>query len=339
MEPEPDSAGHHYRDPLRFVFDRPSGGAGVTLFDASGSIVPTFDSWNETLDELIVTPAQWLLPAASYSVAIDFGGSGAWAYTFGTSEVGLPVGDAQALDGRSFVLDFSTADAVAPEGLGFLLQEAAGAGIVWIWEFHLSGDSVEPEGLAVDSGVGAPDADGDGFAQDPCAPTRVLGGENGVPWIFSNPYYSSAPAPFSVTLGGQAIAFEDAWVDGDFTPDGAALVKVGFRGFMRASTLQPLLGGEPACDWLQAQLGAACVQCPSGDGDCAWVELDWVSGSATALDLAPVGSEPADEECGDPTAAVLDCSLAGGAGGGPAAALLGALVALSAASRRRGPSP
>lgn len=306
-DPAPGSAEHHYRRPVRVGFDAYAAGARVRVLDAYGAELPALVTWSADYGEATAWPLEiaggyaglWLAPSASYSVEVEVGGA-SLSWGFSTSAVGVAV-DVDAATADAFALSFA---AVRSDGLPAL--EAALVAQDG-WRLQLRG----VDGLY---GVDAATADDDG-----CHPTRALLASPSVT-VGPGAYFASTPGPLSLPLGGATLLLEQAEIDGDLGPDAASLVEVGVRGWLRADSL-PV--ADP-CSWLAGH-GGACQTCPSGDGDCQWIDLGGVSG--VALDGAlPPAADP-DADCSaDP--GTLGCAT-GGRG-------WSALALLALIRRRRG---
>ncbi len=312
IEPPPESDDHHYRDPIVVTFNGYAAGVQLRVVNEDGTSLATYDRWNADFTELTVQPYElsdgsgFLRPLHTYTVGVDIGNS-SLSWSFSTSVVGTPVEDPDSLQGRTYAVSF--ADARSPEHPGLAELLAAVQGPTWLWQIDLSAGNID-----FNYGLGEEDdLDADGFNQDLCTPTGLVGGSDAAVDLDSNPYFSSQPGEFVLWLDGQALRFEEGWIDGDFLADGSALVEVGYRGWLRADSLSPLLGDD-TCALLASQADLSCGPCPSGEGECAWVDVRGVSGVETGAELAAVAD---DADCSDGDALrVVSCSAVGGRAGG-----------------------
>lgn len=302
--PAPDSIDHHYRQPIVVSFTGYAAGVQLYIVNEEGDRLDTVDTWNEDFTELSSLPAEaelgspFLRPLHSYEVGVDIGNT-SLSWTFTTSAIGQQVLDPDSLHGRTYAVSF--AEAHSPDSAPLAQLIASVQGPTWLWQVDLSGGNVD-----FNSGVGTEDdADADGFNQDMCTRTGLVGGADAGVELVTNPYFASPPGDFSLWLDDQQLQFEQGWIDGDFLGDGSALLEVAYRGWLRADSLVALIGDD-ACALLDSQAGLQCEACPSGDGDCAWVHVAGVSGVETDLELAEVA---ADADCSDGDGLpVLSCS-------------------------------
>jgi len=320
LDPAPDTSTHHYRTPIVVTFDRPSVGATVGLYDAAGYSLPVTQRWNAEGTQLRAEPAQWLLPGAEYTVSVDVG-EASLEYTFATSDIGSPLQSGANVDGNTFAIDFSTAESTDTPALAALMG-TLGTEAVWLWQVNLDSDS---QAFGVTAGLGGFDDDSDGLYQDLCTATEVLATSES-PVELADPYFASSPAAMVIALDGVALEFESAWFDGDFAPDGAAMVEMGFYGWLKADSVEPMSGPGEACGWLGDLLDLACEPCPSGVGECAHIAVDGMEASEATVGVDEVADADADD-CGDQPIPLLSCS-ASGRSGGSLLALAGVLLGL-----------
>lgn len=330
-DPPAGADDHHYRAPIRVHFSDAALSASVSLFDgATGYLLPVEQEWSSDARTLTVWPVGWLEPLAEYAVAIDLGDA-SLEYRFSTSSIGTPVGPeddpdgaASLLDGRLYEIEFAQARADDGSNLGGLLPQLD-EGPAWLWQVSF-GESTQV--LDLNTGLADVDADGNAEEQDLCTATQLLGTSDS-PVLLADPYFSSAPGLVTLDVDGAALVFEDGWVDGDFAPDGASLVEIGFRGWLREDGVEAITSTD-GCKWIEGQIGTTCQPCPSGDGLCAWIEVAGLRGVQTSIDFASV--DPGDVgECPDPLE-VLGCQVAAP---GRAVPLLSLLVAGGAMLLRR----
>lgn len=366
LEPAPDSTTHHYRAPLLVTFDADATGATVTLFGPTAAapdhVIPTEARWNELNTAVTVQPGEFLLPSTTYTVTLDVGDA-RLDYSFTTTSVGGPMDEGVLLGGRTYALSLQDAEVTAPAGLATFVAQLP-SGLVWLWGIE-AGDY--PDELDIDVSLGE-DADA-GLVQDQCADVRPLGG-SGASIDLQSSYFSSSTGDFELLLGSQFLVLEQGSIDGDFVADGTSVVEVGVRGWLRADDLAGLVpSGHESCDWLASELDASCHVCPSGSGQCIWMELRELAGSETSLSLAdleddaaagaddddedtvdesdddtgatsdPDGSAddddapPTDEDCGEPDYDPFACSM--GLQTRPSGTLFLLLVVCGALSGRR----
>ena len=332
-DPPAGADDHHYRAPIQVTFNEFALSASVTLYDLdTGYAVVTEDFWNDDGTVLTATPAEFLSPLTEYAVSIDLGDA-SLEYTFSTSAIGTPVGTsgdpeeiAAELDGRLYEIEFGQATSHTSATVGALLAQLD-AGPAWLWQVDFD-DSLD--GLDLNTGLGDVDEDGDAVSQNLCTATQVLGTTGSTADLF-DPYFATAPGLFTLLVGEDAVQFEDGWVDGDFSPDGGQLVEIGFRGWLRVDTISGLLDMD-ACKWLDDEADSSCDACPSGEGQCAWIEVSGLAGLETAIDF---GTVDADDVVDCPEAPEpLDCSIGSSRA---SATLVGLLIAglLMGCQRRR----
>ena len=304
ISPAPNSADHHYRQPIVVTFNGYAAGVQLRVINEEGDTLGTLDSWNDDFTELTALPfeldqgSSFLHPLHSYVVGVDIGNT-SLSWSFSTSAIGQEISDPDSLQGRTYAVSFVEARSPDSPALADLIGAVQGP--TWLWQVDLSGGNVD-----FNSGIGMEDdADSDGFNQDMCASTGLVGGADAGVDLVNNPYFASPPGDFSLWLDDQQIHFEQGWIDGDFLDDGTALVEVAYRGWLRADSLAALVGDD-ACDLLDSQAGLVCEACPSGEGECAWVHVAGVTGVETSLELAEVA---ADADCSDgDSVPVLSCS-------------------------------
>ncbi|MCP4868387.1 MAG: Ig-like domain-containing protein [Proteobacteria bacterium] len=324
FDPEPETDSHHYRTPIVVTFDLPAEGASVSLYDASGYALPVTNRFNEQGTQLTAEPSQWLLPGAEYTVSVDVG-EASLEYNFTTSDIGSPLQSGADVGGSTYAIDFSTAESGPTPALASLMG-TLGEQAAWMWQVDF--DSTD-QAFGVTAGLGAYDDDGDGLYQDLCTATEVLATSDS-PVELADPYFASEPGSMTITVDQVPLRFEAAWFDGDFIPDGSAMVEVGFYGWLQADSVEPISGPGEGCIWLNELLGLECVPCPSDDGQCAWVEVTGMEAGEVALGVDLVADEDADD-CGGEAVSLLSCS----ASGRPGASLLVLLAGLLAVRIRR----
>lgn len=325
-DPEPGATDHHYRAPIVLEFAAYDAGAWVSLYDtASNYEQPIEHEWSKDGTVLTATPAHFLQPGSDYVVSIDLG-EAALEYSFSTSNIGMPLtGGIDDVAGRTYAISFAGVNSAHNSEFAGLLSSAGGP--TWLWsvgaEPDADGDGLED--MSITSGVGLFD---EAWYQDLCTPTAML--EAGSPATLEDPYFATDSGPMTLNIDGVAIEFEAAGYDGDFTPSGEQIVEVGIWGWLVADSVASLAGATPACDWLADNASLTCAPCPSGVGECAWLEVDGLSGDAAELDFADVDADGI-EECGGEPLSVLGCSVSRF----PGSSLLALLVAFGAVAVRR----
>ena len=322
VDPLPDSADHHYRDPITVGFDGVARGAALSLHDAQGYAVDADVRWSVSWEQAILTPTVPLIPDSQYEVEIRLGERRV-AYRFATSLIGTALEGPEEFDGRTYRFDFSAARFHTPGLLPELLADPQGPSN-WLWQVHQVEYATPESGLLYfDFGLGV-ELDS-GFEQNVCAASARFGAPDSNV-ARSGSYFVTSPADMSVTVGADDFAFEQAWLDGDFAPTGESMENIGFAGWLHAESVDLVLDGEEVCDLL-ATVGSPCAWCPSGEGQCIYVEFDhvaadWYDGLALAgIDADGVAS---NEECAGVQAGI-SCS-AGGAARPGAFALLALFV-------------
>jgi len=321
-DPEPGSSGHHYRAPIVLEFSAYAAGAWVSLYDAySNYQMPLEHDWSEDGSTLTATPAHFLEPGADYVVSIDLG-EAALEYSFTTSTIGLPLeGGAAAIAGNTYAISFADARSDATPGFASLL--AASTGPSWLWSVGAdTSDDVDGDGLAdlsISTGVGLFD---DVWNQDLCTPTASL--EAGSSAQLVDPFFATDSGPMTLTVDTLQLDFEGAGYDGDFTSDGSQIVEVGFWGWLVAESVTDLAGSKPVCDWLSSNASLECEACPTGVGECAWIEVDGLNGSLADLEFLEIDADGAEDCGGDPASMLASCSVSGS----PRASLLALMLAL-----------
>ena len=328
VDPLPDSVDHHYRDPIVVAFSGYALGADVDLYDKAGRFVPSSVEWSEAWDRAVLSPIVPLDPQAGYEVEIQLGDT-ELAYSFTTSRIGLPPTDVGALEGRTYQLDFASARVHEPSNLVALFDPSQ---THWLWQVH-SLAAGTPEAGSHYFGFGVATEEDGQVGQNLCASSDRFGSPE-VDVVRTNSYFSTDPADMNVTVGTAGFAFEEAHLDGDFDPEGEQMTHVGFSGWLRADSLDPLAGGDGSVCSRLTEAGMSCVPCPSGSGECVLfdidrVEADWVPELAlTDVDAVDVAG---NEDCED---AVPTFSCSQGAPLRPGAAWLLALTVLVVPRRR-----
>jgi hypothetical protein len=318
LEPAPDSSTHHYRRPIVVTFDQPAPGATVSLYDAAGYSLPVSNRFNEDSTQLTAEPAQWLLPNSRYTASVDVGEANL-EYLFDTSEVGSALDSSADVDGATFAIDFSTAESGLSPALAALMG-TLGSQAAWMWQVGFDSTS---QAFSVTAGLGG--YDGDGLYQDLCTPTEVLATSESPVWLHDS-YFASEPGPLTITVDAIPLEFEDAWFDGDFVPDGSAIVELGFYGWLKAESVEPISGSEEGCTWLNELLALQCAPCPSDVGECVWIEVDSLDAARAPVDVTEVSDSDFDG-CDDEPIELLSCSAAGRSSGS-LLAVLGLLLTL-----------
>jgi hypothetical protein len=244
-------------------------------------------------------------------------------YSFATSSIGGPLDPDVVLDGRTYGIVLNEVVAVSPVGIASLLATIP-SNLSSLWQFHSVGAGSE---LAVDTGLAV--LQGEGVVQDACTPTHgLLSAADGL--TLDDAYFSNAPDLLTFWLSDRRLEFEEAIVDGDFSPDGSSIEEVSVRGWLASESLAQLVPAdssgtnsiESGCLWVEEHLAASCVTCPSGGEGCLWVHVRLLSGELQATPLTPVpvaATAACDED--DSLHSELSCSM-GGDRGLPAAWLL-----------------
>lgn len=314
---EPTGEGHHYRRPLRIGFTGNALGATLRIAGADGSALPTEVEWSADGRELTIwardglgaPPSQraWLRPDARYTAELDLGQTYG-VFEFMTSSVGTEAPDGLDVTAQAYVFDVGSASSPSLPGLVSML-DAATDGAGWLWQFR---DSSAGAGLDLEAGLGT-DAD-PAAEQQECAPTAALGVTDKPVSFEASPFFETTPGVFQLETGIGALQFEEGWLDGDVSPDGTELVEVGFRGWLRAQEVAELFALD-LCEAAPTQLGGECAACPSGQGDCLWVELEGLGASASGSELLSI-PDPSEVDCDGVSPSYVACSAAAGTGSG-----------------------
>ena len=326
IDPAPGTDTHHYRRPITIAFTSDATGASFDLFTDGYPVA--FDlQWNDDWTACSLVPQPRLEPDTTYTVEVELYGQGQ-AWTFSTSAVGLLQIEESPLDDSTFVLDTSSASVVSPAGLTSLGASAEITGALAL-QVQFS-DTVDYSrfstvaGLVVDNG--------DDWEQDFCAGAQTVAIDDG--FQRERAFFSASGDDLSLYIGSTLVQAEMGWIEGDFGPTGETLVEVQASGWLTAESLDSLAGGQDGCEILDELLGASCQQCPQTDGQCAWFDIQGVSGARA--DLAIEGVAPADlDSCDEGGTAWIGCSAAGGSAPAPRAlALLAGLLGITAVRRR-----
>ena len=323
IDPAPGSSDHHYRRPLRIAFTANAVGTSLSLF-AEGVPVPHELSWDADWTTCTMTPLPRLDPATTYTVEVDLYGQGQ-AWTFTTSDVGLLQSEPASLDAATFVLDTTSAAIVAPAGLGSLGASATLAGSPAVQLTFVPGPDYNR--FTMRSGL-VTGNEGD-WDQDGCASAGSVSIDDD--FRREDAFFSASGDSMGFWLGSTLVEVEDAWIEGDFGPDGQSLQEVDVSGFVLASSLDSLSGTEDGCALLSDLLGADCVPCPQADGQCAWFDIEGLSGARSDAQIDDVDGGA----CSEADVTVwLGCSAAGQGAADPRA-LLALIGVLGFAVRRR----
>ena len=315
-DPVPGSSDHHYRQPIVVTFDAAGSNA---LFQLEGpaedgahhvlSLLPI--EWNAEGTVASVYPAEFLAPTTEYSVSIEQNDS-MLEYSFSTTSLGAPLQPSVQLDGLTYSILPSEATVVEPAGLAPLLATMS-ADFSWLWQFH---SDIGQSEMSIDTGAGA--VDGGLLLQDACTPTApLLPQDSGL--TLDDAYFWALADSATFWLGGSLLELENVEVDGDFRDDASSIEEVQLSGWLHSAGLASLVSLDSSstsaaslpCDWLQQRLGVSCQTCPSGSGDCIWVEFTSLSGMLQAQTLQQVesaGAGPCDGD--DSLSAALSCTLA-----------------------------
>jgi MYXO-CTERM domain-containing protein len=326
IDPAPGTDTHHYRRPITITFTADASGASFDLF-ADGAPVAHELSWNEDWTACSLDPLPQLEPDTTYTVEVELYGQGQ-AWTFSTSSVGLLQIEESTLNGSTFVLNTSSASVVSPAGLTSLGANADISGALAL-QVQFS-DTVDWSRFSAVAGLVS--ESGDDWEQDLCAGAQAVGVEGG--FQRERAFFSASGDELSLYIGSALVQAEMAWIEGDFGPVGTTLVEVQASGWLRAESLDSLAGGQDGCDVLDELLGASCQQCPLTDGQCAWFDIEGVTGTRTDLGLEDVEATDFDA-CDEGGTEWIGCSTAGGSAPGPRLlVLLAGLLGITAVRRR-----
>ncbi len=315
LEPAPDSIGHHYRHPITVTFDV-DGSSAMFRVEGPGTdgvhqdlpLLPA--QWNGDGTVVAVYPADFLRSDSEYRVSIEQNDS-VLEYSFTTSTIGAPLDQAVQLEGRTYSISPSQGTVVSPPALAPLLAGMS-ADFSWLWQFH---SDQHQEQLSVDTGAGAFDASV--LVQDSCTPTASLLSQDSL-LSLDDAYFSGATDEASFWLGGAHLELENVEVDGDFRADASSIEEVHLSGWLDSAGLSSLISLDSSstgtasmpCDWVQQQLGVSCQNCPSGSGDCVWIDITSLSGSLQSQplqDIEPLAAAPCTGE--DAFASAVSCAI------------------------------
>ncbi len=326
IDPAPGTDSHHYRRPITIAFTSDATGASFDLFTDGYPVA--FDlQWNDDWTACSLVPLPRLEPDTTYTVEVELYGQGQ-AWTFSTSAVGLLQIEESTLNNSTFVLDTSSASVVSPAGLTSVGASAEIAGALAL-QVQFS-DTTDYSRFSTVAGLVV--NDGDDWEQDFCAGAQAVAVADG--FQRDRAFFSASGDDLTFYLGSTLVQAEMAWIEGDFGPTGDTLVEVQASGWLTAASLDSLAGGQDGCELLDELLGASCQQCPLTEGQCAWFDIQQLSGTRT--DLAIEGVDAADfDACDEGGTAWIGCSAAGGgAPGSRVFALLAGLLGIAAVRRR-----
>ncbi len=243
----------HYRTRIEVTFSEPVEGAFIELEDDGGLVagVSELDETGTTVtfDPHGDDPQEHLQPLTGYTATVRWSGHDPVELAFTTSEVGTVV-SAGDVEGYGYAADLLSGEFVEPPGVGPLLSQYMGDLFPVLWVLD-----VDDAGHTIEIGLG------DGEETD-------IG-------TWHNPHMRLGPSDLTFHIEGLEASVSDVYLDGDFLPDGSALVEGGMDGLFDTRFLDILIdpgGSEGAACELMASLGIACVECPS-DGDLACLRV------------------------------------------------------------------
>lgn len=283
-----------------FVFSGDERGAASMVLSetATGATIrmqqPT---WALAGRSLTIAPDEELELGTDYTIDLTWS-CGTESIGFSTSDLGLPV-DPVDVEGRTYAIDLTTMQVVAPIGFAGWLFGLAGtpegsAGI------HVS--EINTANATTDLMVGLIDNPGGaGWTQDQCIPTIAAPGAD----------YSTAPS-FSVSapvlplrLGTLSIDLFNATMSGTFAPDGDFIGDISIAGVFDSEPTSTALLGFPmgVCNLINllSMQRTMCTQCPPPSQSAACLNLvieDTVANPAdpfvlTSRSIADVAGDPA----------------------------------------------
>ncbi len=266
--PEDEESGWYYRDPLFVTFSDDAAGATFALTDPAGTAVSLSEGWSDGNFQVTLTPDVPLAGNTTYTLHIEvceYTGD----LTFTTSAYGSPMEEsADALVGKTYVLDLSKSEILQPEGLGLFLAS-------YLTEPLLIGVNNADESLIGLVGAqGYKKADG----------TYKQVGDD--VWIFpdadftTNPYFSASTPSIGIDYLDATITIESFELAGTFAPDGSAIGGGHAQGWGDTREMGPLLelGDDPGavCEFIDALgLGVSCSACADGEPYCLFLEVEF----------------------------------------------------------------
>ena len=253
--------------PLRVTLSAPDPGATITA-SFPGSL-----SWSDDVT-MLYTPTPPLDPLASVTATITTcAGSSDIGWT--TADVGGPLDAGVDLAATGYRVDLASGTVRVPSTGPALVSFLSGQGTELLLGATPTGAGDLDFRLAVT-------VDG---VQDPCSRTLDLPGGT-----LDRGYFAFMAPSASFEVLDTLVELEDLSFSGAFTRDGSALVGGALHGWIGVHALAVAYAeGDDAraCDFF-GSLGAPCVPCPSGAGQCLELEVDDLSGTRTGTPVVAV---------------------------------------------------
>jgi hypothetical protein len=288
--PPADATDAYYRSAVEFYLSGadPEGDPTVTLAGPSGEISGT-TTYSETKEVVVFTPSSPLEPSTDYAAKLETC-SGETVLEFRTSDLGADL--SADLDGRTFVLDLTTARFVEPPTIGALIANYLTLDI-------LVGVVDAQPGKTLDMIGGTTVEASDPPVQNLCVPTFTFPQAN----FAAAPYFHVGPTDITVAVAGGSMTMHGLDVAGTFAPDGSAFGGGVLAGMIDARDLVGIFGKIKTADdfcTLTATFEAPCVACDYTGGDGAIYCLGLVADQILAPELPGTAIEVVDlENCHD----------------------------------------
>jgi len=298
LDPSPEASSHHYRAPLFVAFTAEASGTNIAVYDDEGVLLPTDENWSSDGNRVWITPQPRLEPDSQYSVEIELG-TQLLVFDFRTSTIGL-LDDGVDLTGAVFSMDLSTITVESPAGLG-PIQDPLSPRVPLLQ----LGDIVYGE-TNLTFGLGVDEAGS--YAQDLCTRAGQVMADGDV--TLSQALVDADVELLSFQVGDATIEVEQAVLQFDVLPAGNGLTELNLSGYVRATSLNTLLGTDASCELIAGSSTGACEPCLLGDGECIWTELSGISGERVDLNL-DIAVTPESDGCPEDAVAPFGCSAQG----------------------------
>lgn len=275
--PDHGTTNASYRTVIEVRLDNPDPAATLTVVGRSGQVAGSLERFQ---DILRLTPLEPLEPGTDHTVTTTYGEGCQVVTIFTTSDTGAPIGNPQALIGKTFEVDLLAGRFVEPEGVGSLLGEYLGDQPLFLEVEAASSTEVEILGIFGRQGSTTPE-------QSQCIGTVDFpSGE-----FTSNPYFEVlAPGTSTLPLGGSTVEIYDLQMSSSFTPEGTAMQGGLFAGLLDTRPLVELVeegGAKDAICELAASIGVDCEVCPDGEPLCITMRIDDIPAREVTMDVTP----------------------------------------------------
>lgn len=279
--PATGSMGHYYRDPVVFELSGVIDEARV-ITNVAGET-----TFSEDRQTVTFTPTGVLSPSTEYTMALEYC-YGIPEIVFTTSHYGAPIEASAALQGSTFVLNFTGGEYIIGENAGDLLNSVFTRNVLVQFE------EVRDVDARILAAIGKPNASTVG--QDFCARTiEVDAFTDSLPLVFGGETDFSFGA-----MGGQlrieAMEFE-ATIGSDVQSIGGLTYRATL-GMAELVSMLPEFGGESvSCD-LAANLGIPCQPCVSDPSrQCITIAAKSIDGDAVDIDIEPILETGVHPDC------------------------------------------